>query len=136
MNRVLKLCLLFGALVAAGCTGNSRPDRSIVSGAIRYKGQPVDRGIITFVNVAEPHRNGRSLIRPDGSYVITDAPIGICKVTIDASTVQDGLAAEKGIKPAPSPVPDSVNKTYSDLNQTKLTYEVKVGDQKKDFDYE
>jgi len=74
------ICLVFVVGVLCGCGGSSvAPSR--ISGRVTYKGAPVPAGGIAF------HSEDKGVypcaLSPDGSYSITDVPVGKMVVTID-----------------------------------------------------
>lgn len=88
--RTLPLAVLVAAL--AGCGGDKRAS---VSGKVTVGGKPLTGGNITFILVSDPNRTTSGLIKPDGSYEVSDAPVGECKVVIDNSHL-DPDAIKKG----------------------------------------
>jgi len=68
-------------MALAGCSGDRRVS---VHGKVTLAGKgPLGGGNIQFVSVADPTKVGGGLIKPDGSYMVPDAPVGDCKVVID-----------------------------------------------------
>jgi hypothetical protein len=82
MKFSLRLFVLIAALTALGCGGGDK--RVALSGKVTVGGKgPLTGGNIRFVSTADPNRVGGGLIKADGTYEVTDAPVGACKVVID-----------------------------------------------------
>ncbi len=74
------LCLMTLALVA-GCGGDKR---TVVKGKITVGGKgPLSGGNIRFVSASEASRFGSGIIKADGTYEVSNAPVGDCKIVID-----------------------------------------------------
>lgn len=73
-------CLIV-AVALAGCAGPP-PDRSTVVGVVRYKGNPVPQGFIHFHSKDNPLVCDSGSIKKDGTYTITNAPVGPVKVVL------------------------------------------------------
>src|SRR5262245_25592224 len=89
---------LLGVLLVsvAGCG----PSGAIVNGKVTYKGNPLTSGevrIIPFLESSGPSRS--SLISPQGTFEIHDAPIGQVTVTVASYKTRDApkgpIAARK-----------------------------------------
>ena len=84
---------------AAGCGGGDR--RASVSGKVTVAGKgPLTGGNIRFVSAADPNKTGGGQIKPDGSFEVSDAPVGACKVVIDNTHLdpsQSKAAAMPGV---------------------------------------
>src|SRR5437868_4614763 len=73
---------LFAALVlalAAGCRSSPNPGK--VSGRVTYKGAPLKGGEVLFHSAGQGSYRGS--INQDGTYEITDVPVGEMTVTVD-----------------------------------------------------
>jgi len=141
---ILLLLLAFGI----GCSSGRNPNApATVSGKITYKGQLVKGGTIAFI-AKEAKGAYTSGIRSDGTYHITDLPVGAMEVTIETESVNPNLKKKSyGKKGAPSPMPSSVKEKgtdpadfvqipprYGDRTNSKLTATLVAGTQTKDFD--
>jgi hypothetical protein len=85
------LALVSTITIFVGCNRPSvHPDRSVVSGSINYNGQPLTAGIVMFSAENDPKLYGISIIRPDGTYYVNDAPIGNARVSIDTRPARQG----------------------------------------------
>lgn len=94
-RRGRALRLLFAGLLViclAGCPGTDRrPEpRAGVAGTVTYDGQPLPGGSIAFVSADDPGMRVTCLIRPDGSYAVSDAPVGTVRVAIETDSVRLG----------------------------------------------
>jgi len=67
------LCLTFFCL--SGCGKKT----ATVKGKVTFKGQPLTAGNIAFVG---KDRIGQGTIKTDGSYIVSDAPLGEVTITV------------------------------------------------------
>ena len=130
-------------LLAAGCGQASKG--SSVSGKITYKGQPLTGGIIKLYSDAAPAPATRGAdnsfhitIKPDGTFGASNVPEGMAKVAIESQPAPSkpaGFDPKTGIPLAPGTA-DFVRipQKYTDPNTSGLTWDVKPGSEKKDFD--
>lgn len=138
------LVLAFSAAVLVGCgTDASRPKLGRVSGKVTYNGQPVTKGIVSFVPRggpgAETGQSATGEIGSDGSYTLTTfengdgAVLGEHTVLVMAREEDPAIKGHgmpipnaKGkitIKPAKSLVPEK----YATAANSPLRYTVKEG---------
>lgn len=96
MTHLIRLSLLALAVITvSGCGG--KPARTIVKGKVTVAGKgPLTGGAIQFVLASDAKVIGGGQIKADGSYEITEAPVGECKVVID-NTYMDTATASKGL---------------------------------------
>ena len=83
-NRRTIVSALAIALIA-GCNGGGAPPSGSVSGKVTIDGKPLTGGSIRF-HATSPDAKVKAsggVITADGSYIVPDAPIGPCKVTVD-----------------------------------------------------
>jgi hypothetical protein len=116
------------ALVLCGCDGN----RGAVAGTVRFAGQPLKTGYVTFTSEANPGVEVSSLIHEGGSYRIADCPPGPVKIAVKAAVPRSGQGRASN-KPAPAPQPP-IPPRYASPNTSKLTYTVHPGAQEHDID--
>ncbi len=134
------VCFLLGL---AGCGGPV----GAVSGKVSYKGETLGGGTIMFI--AEDGRAlGRSIIAPDGTYLIDKVPSGLVKITVETKSA-------KSAKPPPQwkgkNIPPEAQKgmykgqenqgkyveipaKFADVSQSGLTYQVTGGSQTHNVD--
>jgi hypothetical protein len=114
-------------LLAAGCG----PQFGDVSGTVRYKGEPLKTGTITFYDQA----NGvaSSAIQADGTYAVRKVRAGPAKIAVAMPTEISFLrpgGSVAGLAPAPAlPAAPSFPPKYQDPEQSGLTFEVQPGAQ-------
>jgi hypothetical protein len=124
--------LLLAALLAAGC--NSRP---VVSGTVKYKGEIVTTGEVSFIGADGTSRSG--LIGPDGRYEIIDPPKGDVTVVVVSTRVEGAGKARgsalAGLKTEAAPIVRSVVPVkYGDPKTSDLKHVVVSGAQTKNID--
>jgi hypothetical protein len=90
MRRIVLVALVVSVIAAAGCG----PARSRVHGTVRYKGKPLNAGMITFL--APDNQNYRADIGPDGTYEVAGVARGKVRVSVLVE------------QPRPMPRPDPV----------------------------
>ena len=87
------------AAAAAGCGSGAGP--ATVTGTVRYQGEPVPGGAITFRGPDGASMRGP--IRSDGTYRLTDVPPGALAVAVDP-TPPRRLRGSAGVKSVTVPV--------------------------------
>ncbi|TVS10998.1 MAG: hypothetical protein EA424_24385, partial [Planctomycetaceae bacterium] len=80
VRGLVGLILLAGLLFATGC-GYSTGD---ISGVVRFDGQPLEAGMVTFHHTKLSGRNIIATVQPDGKYQALHCPTGPVKVTVQA----------------------------------------------------
>jgi hypothetical protein len=105
-----------------------------VSGKVLYQGKPVPDGSVTFYPADGKGTVARGTIK-DGIYAVTRVPVGTAKVVISAPRV----VGKKRMYDTPdSPtVPitaESLPPEYSDKEKSELTFEVRPGENEKDWE--
>ncbi len=111
-SKYLSTLLLLG-LVIGGCGGGAADDKAAISGKVTLKGQPLDRGTITFTSV-DPSKplmaggqiqNGEYRIPanqglPAGRYrVRISSPVGGTEVSPGEAPGESDILAEERIPP-------------------------------------
>src|SRR5437016_4480510 len=93
------LFVALGCLLGGGCS----PSSATVTGTVRYKGDVIRTGEVSFVGEDGTARSGA--ISQDGVYEIKDVPIGAVSVGVVAKT----LVTEKTARPgSPDGASDAV----------------------------
>ena len=130
--RRFSFCAAAGLLVAlSGCGGGGVGN---VSGEVKYNGQPLPNGRVTFV-CSGGTKPALSADITEGKYQIANVPAGPVEVTVEtfnrrADPVPGG--------PPPDPVPKGfkyvkIPPRYASPKDSGLGFEVVRGDQTKDF---
>lgn len=128
-------------IVIVGCgTGGSG---TVVSGKVTHKGDPVNAELVFIDGKSKEYK---APVMPDGSYSISDLPLGEYKVVVKAGlapilgapanqNAPGGIVPEtiKGTTPLPKAVAPPAKYATPDNG---LTYTVKSGKQQKDFNLE
>ncbi len=140
-------CLLLGLLVSALASTSCKPPKTQtaeVSGTVKFKGQPLPGGRVGFI-ADGGGATGSGTIGEDGTYKVTDAPVGPVHITVDNSM----LKGEHAPKAAPPKRPDmvaggpseavkgkyvAIHPKYAQSNKTDLTYTVVPGPQTHNID--
>jgi hypothetical protein len=133
MRAIIASVVGLFACIVVGC--GAGPDRATVSGVVKYKDKGVPYGFIKFVRTSDPTVFDQGPIRNDGTYVLTNAPIGPVKVVLQINMAYDEQAlAAKGEAPPENFLPADVAKTYSEFDTTPLQRNVEAGEKKMDFE--
>jgi len=140
-------CLFLGILVTAlACAGCKPPKQETaeVSGTVKFKGKPLPGGRVSFV-ADKGGYSGSATIGEDGTYKVTDAPVGPVHITVDNSMLQ----AQHAPRAEPPKRPDAgaaetrdtakgkyvaIPNKYAQPNKTDLTYTVSPGPQTHDVE--
>lgn len=134
-RRGLALMALLAGSV--GCGG-----RGDVSGEVRFKGQPLPAGRITFLCEEGDKPVLTSDVR-DGKYAVQGAPIGAAKiavVTYETKTTpvpnmpKDAALSPNGAAAAPAGKYVPIPPRYADPEKSGLTYTIQRGGQTHDID--
>lgn len=140
--RVVALFVLLGpVLMLAGCGGSKT---GTISGKVLYKGKPLEGGFVNFLSDGPNQTQKGSGIQKDGSYSISNFPIGPSKITVQGVKArrlllpaqfqpEQGKAAEAAkTEQAEVYVPP----VYENAETTTLTHEVKAGKQERNLELE
>jgi hypothetical protein len=145
----MKRAALVGSLVLTfafliGCGGDAgRPKLGRVSGKVTYKGQPVTKGIVSFIPRGGPgSETGQSAtgeIGADGSYTLTTFDPGDGAVLGEHTVLVSAREEDPAIKGRGMPIPDASGKInikpakslvpekYATAENSPLRYTVKEG---------
>lgn len=142
------LAALVGPLAMAGCGDDGYGRRHPVYGTVSHKGEPVERGRITFTPTDPEGRVASGEIR-DGSYELTTvdpgdgALAGSYKVSVTAVEVDDsevlanaggGVGNQMDVIKAQQAAVPLIPAKYQLADTSGLTAEVEEGSNEIDFD--
>jgi hypothetical protein len=145
------LVLVTTATFLFGCGGDaSKPKLGPVSGKVTYNGQPVTKGLVSFVPSSGPgSETGQSAsgeIGPDGSYKLTTFESGDGAVLGQHKVLVQSREEDPALKGRGMPIPDAkgnfntkppkhlVPQQYETADKTPLRYTVKEGNNKYDIE--
>ena len=139
-SNLLMIFAFIGGVVfiaAPGC-GPSGPEMGSVTGKVTLNGQPVSKGMVTFVAI-EPNRpNATGMLKSDGSYSLTTtefgngALVGEYKVAVSG---KDPEAYNQVVAPGePMKIESSVPAKYENPDSSGLTAKVVTGSNTHNFD--
>ena len=130
-------------LCLSGC---GKKAKATVNGKVRFNQNPLTAGTVTFID-ADGH-SGSGTIKSDGSYTVTDAPVG--EATITVFTPPPSVAAQGQRMPAHKGMPKeflppgqdqgravptvSVPEKYQKKESSPLKFTVTPGSQNHDID--
>lgn len=146
--------LLLVAAITAGLVGCGPPaTKAVVRGTVSIAGKALPGGLIAFYSTSDPTRRSAGRIDGDGSYLVPDAPVGPCKVTVDTAMLRGrresppssgpvangptpgGLPGGSGLPPVTTTFV-AIDSRFSDSATTPLTAEVAPGENSFDFTVE
>ncbi|MDI9445306.1 MAG: carboxypeptidase-like regulatory domain-containing protein [Planctomycetota bacterium] len=132
MNRIWQSALALSAIACAlwcgGC-GSSEPPTGQVAGKVTYQGEPVTKGVVTFVN-SETGIGASSELDSSGAYRIESVRAGDYQVAIQPPSAPSPEEMAEGAKAEKSPIPAK----YHDPQASGLTATVNEGANTADFD--
>jgi hypothetical protein len=136
--------LEFLALALAGCGGG----KGEVSGQVKFKGEPLPNGRVTFVCQAGTKEVFGSEIL-NGRYTVSGIPAGLVKITVETfppapaktlpTKIPGGIPPNiKGMPPPGSPPPPpekyvALPPRYGNVKESGLSYTVTTGHQEHDI---
>jgi hypothetical protein len=136
------------ALIAATGCGSGGVDRAVVKGKVTYNNKRLTAGTVSFFG---PNKStGSAKINEDGTYEMTDAPVGEVTITVQVPQQPLTMGGGVGMPKVPEgakmptemdpgshaggakivPIPDK----YKDVATSKLTFKVEKGEQEHDID--
>jgi hypothetical protein len=120
--RLAALVVMLGLI---GCS--NQPPTGTVTGFVRYGGQPLTQGLVTFVG---PNgQSGSARIQADGKYTVTNAPLGENKIAISMPPPEGSADLSKDA-PNPGDAQEfQLPAHYADPSRSELKYAVKTGPQ-------
>jgi len=135
--RALGGALLVVALVfLTGCPG-SKDSANSVSGKVTLKSGEKVSGLVVFVG--PDNKEYTTPVKPDGTYTLSDPPIGKVKVLVKSMGLGVPAAGKIETKEAGGSMPSTSGGAappakYAMANTSDLTYEVKPGKQTYDIE--
>jgi hypothetical protein len=136
---VLAVALIVVAALG-GCHGNRGPERAIVSGSVRYQGQPVVNGLIRFLADPQSGMPTAGAFIVDGKYVADSqggVPVGTHLVQIEAFRVAPATGpSDRSARPAAGAARGAqfLPEKYNVHTTLKATIPAGSGKITKDFD--
>jgi hypothetical protein len=137
------LVLTLSAALLIGCSDTSRPKLGRVSGKVTYNGQPVSKGIVSFVPRSGPGaqtgQGATGEIGPDGSYTLTTFENADGAVLGEHTVLVIAREEDPAIKGHGMPIPDAqgqmklkpakhlVPEKYATAANSPLRYTVQEG---------
>jgi hypothetical protein len=145
------LLLVASAATLLGCGGDaSKPQLGRVSGKVTYKGQPVTKGVVSFVPRGGPGvqtgQGATGEISSDGSYTLTTFENGDGAVLGEHTVLVISREEDPAIKGHGMPIPDAkgqmnikppkylVPETYATATKSPLRFTVKEGSNTHDIE--
>jgi hypothetical protein len=154
-HRVTLLVGCFASALVLGCgsTSDAFPSAK-VTGKVEYNGKALKNGTVVFMLQGQTEKTGAAQIRQDGTYEISDAPIGMNQIMVKAASGGSsapggdeknsnspyaGVNAPKNAKipgmppgtpynkTAPNIKPDKFPGKYNAVESSGLTFDVKKG---------
>lgn len=138
----LSFCCMLLLIGIVGCGGGP----TSINGQVKYKGDPVTGGIITF-HFGKDKNSAYGSIDASGNYAVQSTVTGNAKVTINTDSVKNagaplmhGKTTKEGMPQMPGGAAAAntsymkIPPKYADEQQTTLEYMVTSGPQKKNFD--
>lgn len=115
--RSLGMLVLLSPLILAGCS-SIKEGSHIVKGVVKFKGEVLPGGTITFTSSTDSTKVARCGINSDGTYSL-DAPEGEVKISVlgpsKPSDTKEGTKA---------PIDPKLLKKYEKADSSGLTYTV------------
>jgi hypothetical protein len=128
IRTFLWVAVLSVAAVGLGC-GSGGKGNAKVSGTVKYKGNPLPSGTVTFFDEKKEIVGSTSI--QDGSYAMEGVPTG--KVTVSVTTppaVKPNPKQQTKNMPGDPPLPVlPIPPRYGDAAKSGLSLDVKSGDQ-------
>lgn len=133
-TRSTVLCAML-VLSFAGCGGSAEPKREFadIKGKVTYKGEALKTGTVTFQPATGAAASGQ--IQADGTYSLKGV-VGPNKVTIvsrDAAEETPPNPETRAANAAKGPPKEYIPAKYG-TSESGLSYDVKAGEQTKDFE--
>jgi hypothetical protein len=134
MPRNLRVAVLAGGLLLLPSGCGFFENAGIVSGTVRYQGQPLSGGIVSFIN--DKGQVVTAAIDQSGRYAVAHVPVGSAKVTVQAVSADAPPVSFAGpVMPIPEKrTGPKVPLRYSVPATSALQHNVSKGKQSFDID--
>jgi len=120
--------LLIGCVLLVGCSSKSDLERVVVSGKVRYQGQPVNQGSIMLIPTQGTKGLTSAATIENGTYEVkasSGVPIGTHRVEIQGTRLTGEPKPERfqHIDAIPDPVEQYLPEKYNTKSELTLTVE-------------
>src|SRR5262245_56573634 len=105
-------------LVLCGCGGGP----ATVTGVVKYKGQPLTKGQISFI--AADGKSASGVIGADGTYSAANVPAGAVTATVQSYRVEGEAKLGFAIQKTPPKMDSAIPKKYNDPSTSGLKYTI------------
>ena len=85
--------MLVVLMVVVGCgkkPATREANRGGVTGMVTLDGKPIGGGTITFISAKDPIYRVTAMVKFDGSFTVSDAPLGDVLVAVETASAQIG----------------------------------------------
>lgn len=149
MIRIVPVAFILVAAVAVGC--GPPPTSGVVRGRVSIGDRSLPGGMIGFHSTQDAARWSAGQIAVDGTYLVPDAPLGPCTVTIDTTMLKDRprfSAAAAADGPTPGGLPGGsgivaqepefvpIRQQFGSIDQSPLSATITAGENRCDFSVE
>jgi hypothetical protein len=123
VNKTVLTCvallIFLPMLIGCGRRGNvHEPNRTAITGTVVLDGKPLPAGCVTFVSSDDRMRRVTTVLHPDGTFSVADAPVGHVRVAVDTE------GCRVGNPDAYVPVPVH----YRNCGTSGLSFDIAQGD--------
>ncbi len=129
LRQAVSSVLAASVFAFAGCGGGNLAE---ITGTVKYEGNELEKGSITFIPVDGNGPTEGGLIT-NGRYSVKNVPVGTAKVVITASRVVGKVDKYGPGGPQRDKSESYLPDKYSNRDNTELRYEVTSGKHEKDF---
>lgn len=142
-QKIYLATIALGLAMSVGCSddsGKTKLSGASVTGSVRFKDEPLGGGTIRIVSMSDENKSNSTLINPDGTFTMPNAPVGECRVLVETESAKlDVSAFLKNLPPDAkidrSKIPPSmkyvpINRLYCDPKESPLRVTIKPGNQK------
>jgi hypothetical protein len=119
----------FALLSVSGCGGGTGE----ISGTVRFQGQPLSSGFVTFTIASDPGNRFSATIGADGTYRIAACPSGSARIAVKA-VVPRGGQSPPGKEKHTGDGPPAIPARYANPETSGLELTVRPGSQQHDIE--